>query len=89
MATSFTNTSATRRVWTRLINADTGTTLELDPGESANVGIAVMGSDGAVAVVDLPPDFAVDHLERTTPRRPVVAEVPSPAEVAEQTEQSE
>lgn len=43
-----TNSHHLRRVWPHLVNADTGTTLELDPGESADV--------------DVPDGFADAHL---------------------------
>lgn len=72
-----TNTSTTKRHWNHLTNKETGTTLELDPGESGEVD-------------DLPDDFEDPYLEVTagTPAGPLhppsqpasPAAAPDPAE---------
>lgn len=51
-----TNSDHLRRTWPHLVNADTGATLELGPGESANV--------------DLPDEFADAHLSVGAPQEP-------------------
>lgn len=67
------NSDALARTWPRLVNADTGSTLHLEPGEAAPVVAwsgAVVKEDGSVVsprLVDLPGDFADDHLAEAAP----------------------
>ena len=57
--TTCTNTDVHTRVWTDLVNKETGTTLELEPGASADV--------------DLPEGFEDTYLVPQTPLVPPVA----------------
>jgi len=56
--TTVTNRDVHTRIWGNLTNKDTGTTLELAPGESADV--------------DLPPGFEDLHLQGAVERPPSV-----------------
>lgn len=55
MAARYTNTSNATRIWLTLTNPETGTTLELAPGESAEL--------------DLPADFTDPFLTETAPAK--------------------
>lgn len=85
----YVNTSSERLIWPRLVNAATGATLELGPGESAEVGRVRFADDGAAVVEDLDSDFEDTILKPASPRRreparqePAVPEVPAATDAA-------
>jgi hypothetical protein len=43
--TTFVNTDVHRRVWTGLVNEETGSTLELEPGEECELSLASADED--------------------------------------------
>ena len=70
----FVNTDTVARSWNDLVNLATGTTLDLGPGESADVGRWTETEHGPV-VAEPDDDFSHPHLRR------VIA--PEPADIAE------
>jgi hypothetical protein len=68
-----TNTHHLRRTWPHLVNAETGTTLELGPGESADVS--------------LPEKFSDPHLSTAKPKAAAKKDVQPPVAAPAVTEE--
>lgn len=94
----YVNTDNQTRRWTFLVDTDTDRTLELAPGESADVGIWVQPVDneghptgGPATVQPLPADFEDEYLQLATTVRatkaaaasaPSKGATPEPAEAS-------
>lgn len=63
---TFFNTSTERQIWPRLLNALTGATLELDPGESAPVQHWVTPTDAEGKPTGAPACVDFDDASRTS-----------------------